>query len=71
MIELKVAWGLVNSENAQNQDPLAENNLSTFEGRPMYKSYWFNNQDEVDAFKLAVSEMDGYLTGYIVQVNAK
>lgn len=68
MIELKVAWGLVNSENAQNQDPLAINNLTTFQGEPMYKSYWFNNQDEVDAFKLAVSEMDGYLTAYIVQI---
>ena len=67
MIELKVAWGFTNAGNAQGDDPNAELELIQFYGDPMYKSYFFETQAEVEAFKLAVKEMDCYLTGYIVQ----
>lgn len=67
MKHLKVAWGLVNSENAQNSDPKAEKNLKQFTGEDMYKTYSFETLAEVNAFKLAVNEMDGYLTAYIVE----
>lgn len=67
MIELHVAWGMTNYENAIIDDPKAEKNLKQFYGDPMYKVYSFETRAEIDAFKLAVKEMEYSLTGYIVE----
>lgn len=67
MIKLHVAFGYTNSGNAMHLDPNAEKDLKTFDGSPMYKVYEFETQAEADAFKLAVSEMENWLIGYIVE----
>jgi hypothetical protein len=69
MIKIKVAWGMTNSMNAQDEDPNAEKEILQFNGEPMYTSYELKNEDELHGFELAVKEMDSYLTGYIVTTN--
>ena len=68
MKTIKVAWGMTNSQNAQIEDPQGKLGLRQFDGELMYTDYSFETQAEVDAFKLAVDEMDCYLTGYIIQI---
>lgn len=67
MIELKVAWGFTNSENARSLDPNAELDLKQFDGKPMYKTYSLKNEDMLKGFLLGIEEMDCNLTAYTVK----
>ena len=69
MYKIKVAWGISNSIVAFNDDPNGELNLTKFDGSPLYNEYEFDTLEEIKGFKFAVSEMEGYLNGYIVDKN--
>lgn len=67
MIKLYVAFGLTNVCNARELDPNAEKDIKQFYGNSMYQVYEFKTQAEVDAFTLAVNEMEFHMCGHIVQ----
>ena len=67
MYQVRVAFGMSISERAYNDDPKAENlELVDFEGNPIWHVYSFDTEAEANAFKLGLSEADGWIASYYV-----